>query len=126
MSGLTTSEPIDFVHLARYTGGDAQLNAEVLELFVQHCRESLQTLDRFSQTPDPKPWREAAHALKGSALGIGAFALAKAAGDAEAMDPFAEPERINGLLRSLRQCSAVVLTCIEDYLTEQVGKQKLA
>ena len=116
MSDLATDEPIDLTHLDRYTGGDARLNAEVFELFSRHCLETLLKLERLSQAPERKAWREAAHSLKGAAMGIGAFDLAFAAGDAEAMDPEAVPGRMAGVLRTLHERSQVVQAFIEAYL----------
>ena len=87
MAELSSSRPIDLAHLDTYTGGNAQVNAEVFRMFSQHCSETLRSLARILQTPGRRGWREAAHGLKGASLGIGAFQLAEAAGAAEDMDP---------------------------------------
>src|ERR1700733_9964485 len=72
MAALTASGPVNLVHLARYTGGDREVNCEVFRLFSDHCRRSLGSLQTFLGAADGKGWREAAHALKGAALGLGA------------------------------------------------------
>ena len=71
---------VDFEHLERYAAGDAALIEEVLGLFRQQAELWLPLLDPAG--PD-QTWRDAAHALKGAALGVGAFALADACGAAE-------------------------------------------
>jgi len=77
------SEPVDLSHLATYTGGDAALNAEVLQLF---CDQSATLMCRLLDALDARNqqgWKAVTHSLKGAARGIGAFALADAAADAE-------------------------------------------
>ncbi|MCM5559506.1 Hpt domain-containing protein [Pleomorphomonas sp. JP5] len=64
--------PIDLRHLAEQTFGNAELEAEVLRLFLKQSRDCL---DRLSATPDAG----IAHLLLGSARGIGARAVAEAA-----------------------------------------------
>jgi HPt (histidine-containing phosphotransfer) domain-containing protein len=79
--------PVDLAHLARYTGGDAALDAEVLQLFAAQSGELLQQLQAVLATGDSITWRHVTHSLKGAARGIGAFALADAAEAAERIDP---------------------------------------
>lgn len=74
------TQPIDFEHLARYTGGDAELEAEVFSLFREQTEMWLRLLSLDADTED---WKSAAHSLKGSARGIGAFTLASHCEDAE-------------------------------------------
>jgi HPt (histidine-containing phosphotransfer) domain-containing protein len=66
---------IDEQHLARMTLGDHRLEREVLELFV---RQAALMVDRIGTAP-PALAVAAAHTLKGSARGIGAWRLARAA-----------------------------------------------
>ena len=71
---------IDFSHLEHYVGGDQAIIREVLALFSDQARTVLPQLDPEGSADQ---WRNAAHSLKGSALGIGAAALAEACGEAE-------------------------------------------
>lgn len=90
--GETDRAPLmlDAQHLSEMTGGDAALAAEVIGLFLEQgaaCAPSL-SADRPRRV-----WADAAHALKGSALGVGAFALARACTRAERLGRGeAEPE----------------------------------
>ncbi len=73
------SEPkpaaIDEDHLGRMTLGDRRLEREVLELFL---RQTTIMLDRII-CAEPSLAAAAAHTLKGSARGIGAWRVARAA-----------------------------------------------
>ncbi len=69
--------PIDLVHLARQTDGDAALEAELLGMFDRQAPKLV------LRAADPAVSRGAradiAHRLRGSALAIGAFGVAEAA-----------------------------------------------
>src|SRR5262244_1113044 len=78
---------VDLNHLARYTGGDEGLNAEVLRLFDEQTNDFVARLHSILAARDSDSWRQVAHTLKGAARGIGAFALGDAAAFAEAVDP---------------------------------------
>lgn len=72
--------PIDFDHFARQTFFDRALQRELLDLFERQCAALLPAIVR----PGPLDRRLAAvHALKGSALAIGAGRVAALAGQAE-------------------------------------------
>lgn len=66
---------IDRAHLARMTLGDRTLEREILQLF-DHQTETL--LARMCDS-EPALLQTLAHTLKGSAAGVGAGAVAKAA-----------------------------------------------
>jgi HPt (histidine-containing phosphotransfer) domain-containing protein len=71
---------VDFGHLESFAAGDQALIEEVLGLFRQQAAMWLPLLD---PTTADDAWRDAAHSLKGSALGVGAFEVAKACDAAE-------------------------------------------
>jgi len=73
--------PLDLVHLARATDGDESLEAELLAMFD---RQSEKLMERVKLSDLPRRARaDIAHRLRGSALAIGAFAVARAAEAAE-------------------------------------------
>ena len=80
--------PIDFEHLQSFTLGNRNLEREVLTLFRDQSRLCI---DRLRSAADDKSWKEAAHTLKGSASGIGAWAVRDATEKAERL---AGPARI--------------------------------
>ena len=66
---------IDLVHLSRTSMGDPSLEREVLRLFD---RQSILLIARMRSAP-PAGMATLAHTLKGSARGIGAWRVARAA-----------------------------------------------
>ena len=66
-------------------------------MFVTHTEQVIAELER---TSDKETWKQWTHTLKGSARGIGAFAVADAAAEAEAnlMDK-SKLEPLTGCLR---------------------------
>jgi HPt (histidine-containing phosphotransfer) domain-containing protein len=78
---MTAPARFDTAHFAHMTGDDRALQLEILALFRGQVG-AWETLLR----PDAPgaSWRDAAHTLKGSARGIGLWALAEACETAEA------------------------------------------
>ena len=73
------ARPVDLVHLARQTLGDRAGEQEGRGMLMN---PQAATHDRLA-TPDEEERRMLAHGLKGSARGIGAFAVADCAGEIE-------------------------------------------
>lgn len=71
-SGPARARPIDLAHLARQTMGDRGLEQEVLALFVQ---QALCVYEKIIAAGVNERLL-LAHGLKGSARGVGAFAIA--------------------------------------------------
>lgn len=66
---------VDFDYLEAYAGGEIAVVMEVLGLFREQAALWLPVLDSQASA---EAWRDAAHSLKGTALGIGAAAMAQA------------------------------------------------
>ena len=71
--------PVDFEHLQRMTLGDADIEQEVLTMFLAQSARHMHMLAAI-----PADASALAHTLKGSARAIGAFAVADAAARLEA------------------------------------------
>jgi HPt (histidine-containing phosphotransfer) domain-containing protein len=71
---LTVSvSDFDFEYFDGYTSGDDALQREVLQLFFGQISS---LLDKFSEGAAPDVWQSTAHAIKGSAHGVGMSAVA--------------------------------------------------
>jgi HPt (histidine-containing phosphotransfer) domain-containing protein len=71
---------VDYAHLRTQAADSEDVMREVLQMFVDQTGEILSALETAS---DAKTWKELTHLLKGSARGVGAFAVADAAAAAE-------------------------------------------
>ena len=100
---VPTQRPIDLVHLSRMTLDDRGLEREVLALFD---RQMLMTMERIGNT-SPDIAAAAAHTLKGSASGIGAWHVVEAADAVEHAAKVSDPtnwrQRIAGLDDAVRE-----------------------
>ena len=94
VSGTAGSRPVDMAHLARQTMDDRVLEQEVLALFVQ---QALSVRDKIVDA-DAKERVLLAHGLKGSARGIGAFAVAECAAAIEKQPEDARILKMLGVL----------------------------
>lgn len=110
-----TGAAVDLDHLARYTGGDAALNAEILRLFDDQANELVERLKSILDARDTKSWKLATHTLKGAARGIGAFALGNAAAAAEPIDPN-DIKTASAALEALESRTGEVRCFIKSYL----------
>lgn len=70
----------DRAHFAHMTGGDAALQAEIVAIFRAQTELWVRLLIPDAPTA---VWRDAAHTVKGSAKGLGLWALAEACERAE-------------------------------------------
>jgi HPt (histidine-containing phosphotransfer) domain-containing protein len=100
--------PIDFAHLAQMTLGEPSLECEVLALFD---RQADLLLPRI-RAGAPAVIAAAAHTLKGSARGIGAW---RVAGAAEAVETAAAVD-LAAAVDALGKALAETKAAIADYL----------
>jgi HPt (histidine-containing phosphotransfer) domain-containing protein len=96
--------PIDLVHLARMTLGDRGLEREVLQLFD---RQSTLLIARM-RAAAPGGVAMLAHTLKGSARGIGAWRVARAAEALEVADALEVSVALDRLAAASDEARAVI------------------
>lgn len=106
---------IDLEHLAKYTGGEKALDAEILRLFDGQIAGMVRELNGLIATGDAKRWREIAHTIKGAARGVGAFGMGEAAAKAEPVNP-ADGTQAQAALQKLEQEAQAVRAFIATYL----------
>ncbi len=100
------AEAIDYAHLARMTLGDRKLENEVLDLFERQADMLLGRMDGAV----PALMTALAHTLGGSASGIGAWRVARAAIELERLASGREPGDVAAA--SARVCAEVAVTRI--------------
>jgi HPt (histidine-containing phosphotransfer) domain-containing protein len=108
---------IDDDHLGRMTLGDRRLEREVLEIFV---RQTVIMLERIAGA-EPALAAAAAHTLTGSARGIGAWRVARAAEHLERVangksSPAALDEAVEELKSATVEASAAIAARLGDVL----------
>jgi HPt (histidine-containing phosphotransfer) domain-containing protein len=96
--------PIDLVHLARTTLGDRSLEREVLQLFD---RQSTLLIARM-RAAAPGGLMALAHTMKGSARGIGAWRVARAAEAVELADGAQAAGALDALSAATDEARAVI------------------
>lgn len=104
--------PIDMAHLAKQTLGDRGLELEVLRMFDETARVYFGRIERATSVEE---LLRHLHTLKGSAVGIGAGAIASLAAAAESelrAGVPVNPERIDDLDMAVQECSAYIETLL--------------
>ena len=109
---------VDFAYLENYAAGDQQVVDEVLAIFREQVSMWLALLD---PTVEGGAWRDAAHTMKGAAMGVGAFALAEACAAAESGKGADLAERAR-LVDAVRDRLDLALADIAAYAHEQALK----
>ena len=115
MSRRDLTGAVDFAYLEGFALNDAALIDEVLGLFGQQVEIWMRLLDPHGAA---EAWRDGAHTLKGSALGIGAHALARVCGEAEAAAG-EDPAYREALLGRLHYALDLAMADIAAYRHEQ-------
>jgi HPt (histidine-containing phosphotransfer) domain-containing protein len=109
---------VDFGYLETYAANDQAVIDEVLALFREQAALWMRLLDPAAEND---AWRDAAHTLKGSALGVGATVLAQACAAAEQAAGMNAVERTIRLER-VRDALEAALADIAAYTHEQALK----
>jgi HPt (histidine-containing phosphotransfer) domain-containing protein len=114
-SGWDESIVLDTGHLRGFTGGDSDLEAQVLEIFRDNALAYLSALEAADKTN----WKGCAHKLKGAARGIGAWRLASLAervehDDVASRDRALAEQHFKELHERLQQLSEAITVRLKD------------
>jgi len=109
---LSGERPIDLVHLARMTLGDRGLEREVLQLFDRQAGMLIVRMQEAARAGICA----AAHTLKGSARGIGAWRVAHAAEAVELAAGSAAERELEAAIARLGAAAAETRALIADLL----------
>ena len=74
------TDPVDLTSLREITGGDAELEKELFNIFYETSDGNLKNM---GADIEGSSWQEEVHSLKGAAANLGANALADIAKEAE-------------------------------------------
>lgn len=102
--------PIDLKHLRRYTLGDASLEREILDLFLNQLPNTIAAL---AGAVNQKEWKIAAHTLKGSGRAVGAWRLARIAEQAEHSEGVSNSDHAAQTVRLLEEAADEARTFIK-------------
>ncbi|MDA9519369.1 histidine kinase [Bradyrhizobium sp. CCBAU 11434] len=102
--------PLDLDHLSRMTLGDAELEQEVLAMFAEQAVRLIAAMAAL-----PAETGALAHKLKGSARGIGAFAVADAAASLETAVRIGrnQPHALAALKEAVAEVRAAIATILK-------------
>jgi len=103
-SAAAGEPPIDRAHLSRMTLGDHRLAREVLALFDRQ----IEILVERIRAAEPAAVPALAHTLKGSARGVGAWPMARAAEALEAAPPAARASALEALAAAAAEARATI------------------
>jgi hypothetical protein len=99
LSASRLQDVFDTSHLGRYTLGDMALEKELLGLFRVQARLQL---DLISSATCAGDFGISVHALKGAALALGAWSIARTTSELEEIDFAADPLKRRQLVERLR------------------------
>jgi HPt (histidine-containing phosphotransfer) domain-containing protein len=99
-----SSDPIDRGHLRQMTFADVVLERDVLGLFDRQAASMLKLIP----VAEPQALAALAHAVKGSARGIGAWRVAHAAAEVETAPQGGEPAAKQKLMAALVEARTAV------------------
>lgn len=71
------TEPVDLTDLREMTEGDAEMEKELFEEFFSSSEECIATMEANCADGINEPFRAGAHALKGTAINLGATRLSE-------------------------------------------------
>lgn len=108
------ADVLDLAHLDQYTGGDRDLEKEILGMFLPSVEGYLEQMRQASSATE---WHHAAHAMKGVSRGVGAFKLADLAEANEHRFPDQDAQR-EAMIDELKAHVSAVASFIDDRLKD--------
>lgn len=114
-SGEPVKRAVDLVHLSHHTLGNRELEREILKLFAKQSKIYLERLVKAQSLQD---WFEAAHILKGSARGIGAWDVVRLAEKAENLKSSGKSKSRTYTIERLTEAVGEVNAFIRDMLSD--------
>ena len=119
----TMASPIEREALMARVGGDEELFAEVIQLFLLDCPARVAAIKAAVESGDPEEVRLAAHALKGSAGNLSATALTSAARTLERIGAEERLEAAPAAFRNLAAQAVLAMDILRQWVPAPVDAQ---
>ena len=98
-----SSDQFDWQQLRQLAGEDSEFESELMAIFLQDAKQSLQQLEQAIATKSVQTIEEVAHSLRGSSANVGASGLSAVALQLEQSARRGETSGALGLLNQLNQ-----------------------
>ncbi len=115
MSAANGNAPVDLERLSRTTGGDLEVELELLRIFVEQTDEKLRSVEAALAAGNYKQIREDAHAIKGSSANVGADGLRELAASLEGRMKNGEHARAEAMVAEVFDEFARVRTFVDEH-----------
>jgi two-component system sensor histidine kinase/response regulator len=113
-----SAAPFDREEMLERLGGDAELLADVLEMFLEECPRMMQEIRAALAAADAPTLRRAAHSMKGALLNISA---APAAAEAERLEELGREARLAESAGVLERLQAEIDRLLQALVTRTAG-----
>jgi HPt (histidine-containing phosphotransfer) domain-containing protein len=101
MSSEPEDPPVDLSRLARTTGGDVEVELELLRIFLEQTEERLRSVEAALARRDYAQIREDAHSIKGASANVGADRLRELAATLEGRMKSGEHEQVEAMVNEV-------------------------
>jgi CheY-like chemotaxis protein len=120
-SGQLTEIPstVDWRHSLETVGGDRELLAEIIQVFLRERDELWRLLEQALESGDSRAFRRAAHSFRGSLLHLGAGEARQIAEQLELLGQAGDLERAGQKLEEFRVAMAALVAELKTFVTSQ-------
>lgn len=72
---MTETPPVDLSYLRAITGGSAEMEKELFDMYFLCAESCLEKLALLAGAPEAEEWNDAVHAFKGASANLGAHGM---------------------------------------------------
>ena len=120
-SGQSAETPgtVDWRHSLETVGGDRELLAEIIQVFLRERDELWRLLEQALESGDARAFRRAAHSFRGSLLHLGAGEARQIAEQLELLGQAGDLDRARQKLEEFRAALAALVAELKTFVTSQ-------
>jgi CheY-like chemotaxis protein len=121
ISGQSAETPgtVDWRHSLETVGGDRELLAEIIQVFLRERDELWRLLEQALESGDARAFRRAAHSFRGSLLHLGAGEARQIAEQLELLGQAGDLDRARQKLEEFRAALAALVAELKTFVTSQ-------